>query len=180
MLDVAGTAQAILAATVAYYAAHENDTDRPARPLPARRYVAAGDPRAVAWDCDEGQVTVAFSSSPLQVRQDLAGPITQSPGGRNRSVQLMRSGNFELQIVRPSPAMGYDGQAPGADVLSLHGIALLEDVSHIVAMVNAAQRSGDLLPEGHKPAPAQVPIIEVLGPTGNLAGIAATITVELL
>lgn len=176
MLAVAATAEAILAATVAWYAVEEHG----ARPLPERRYVAAGDPRAVAWDCAEGQVTVAFASSTLQVRQDLAGPITQAPGSRNRSVQLMRSGTFELQVVRPAPAMGYDGEAPKADTLSGHGLDLMHDVEQIIAMVNDAQHRGTMLPEGHKPAPVQVPIIEVLGPTGNLAGIAATISVELL
>lgn len=176
MLAVAATAEAILAATVAWYA----DPDHQAQPLPGRRYVAAGDPRAVAWDCDEGQVTVAFASSALQVRQDLAGPITQSPGGRNRAVQMMRSGSFELQVVRPAPQMGYEGEAPSAEVLSAHGVALLHDVEQIIAMVNDSQHRGTMLPDGHKPAPVQVPLVEVLGPTGNLAGISVTIVIELL
>jgi hypothetical protein len=176
VLAVAGTAEAILAAVVAWYA----DEAHGAEPLPERRYVAAGDPRAVAWDCDAGQVTVAFASSALQVRQDLAGPITQSPGGRNRSVQMMRSGSFELQVVRPTPQMGYEGEAPSAEVLSAHGISLLHDVEQVLAMVNDAQHRGRFLPEGHKPAPVQVPLVEVLGPTGNLAGIAVTVVVELL
>lgn len=175
MFAVVATAEAILAATVAWYA----DDTHAADPLPARQYVAAGDPRVVAWDCEDGQVTVALGSSQLQQRQDLTGTPTMSPG-RNRAVQHMRSAAFELQIVRPAPTSGYGGDPPSQEVLNSHGVACLADVEQVLAMVNESLKGGSWLPEGHGPAPVFVPIIEVLGPTGGLAAIAVTIVIELL
>lgn len=175
-LAVAGTARALLGAVEAWYA----DETHGAAPLPARRYVAAGEPRTVAWDCDEGQVTVALAAVPLNVRPDMTAPLATQAPGRNRSTQLIRTAQYELQIVRPAPTSTLGGQAPARDVLDAAGLALMDDVAQLLACLNSAQTGGALVPAGHAPAPVMVPTVEVLGPEGPLAGLAAGVWVTLL
>lgn len=174
---IAATAERILAAVEAWY----EDESHEAQKLPEHRYVAAGDPRSVAWDNDAGQVTVAFSAAPLQPDPTLPPPVTQGPAtsGR-RGVQLVRVGVYEVQVVRPAPMPGYEGQAPTREALNAHGLSVMRDAEQIVACVNAAQQSGAFIPEGHGPARLQVPVIETLGPSGGLAAISVGIQVVLL
>lgn len=176
-IAIAATAERILAAVEAWYA----DEDHGAQPLPARRYVAAGDPRSVAWDDSAGQVTVAFSAAPLQTDPTQAPAVTQGPArSGQRGVQLIRVGVYEVQIVRPAPMPGYEGQPPSGQTLNDHGLLVMRDAEQIVACVNDAQQSGAFIPEGHGPARLQVPIIETLGPSGGLAAIAVGIQVVLI
>jgi hypothetical protein len=179
-LDVAGTAVRLLTAIEDWYA----DPANAAAELPARRYVAAGEPRLVPWDDSAGQVTVTLSTMPLGPRPDLPGGVTQTPA-RNRPHLLIRTAVYELQIVRPAPIPGYGGEPPTRDVLNAAGLAGMHDIEQVMRCLNRAQTRGRIVgdagaPDPSGPAPVQVPTIETVGPTGGLTGIAVQINVTTL
>ena len=177
----AAVARALLDTIVAYYAAHEADKVDPPAPLPAARFVAAGEPRVVAWDRELGQVTVAYERS-LPGHRPTVPP--QQPGlprsAPNRAASLVRSVALEVQIVRPAPGLAYGRRVPSVDVLDLHGYAVGVDLHHLALACRAAATGGDLLRDGVGPAEIVLGDCLTLGPSGKVAAVAQGLTVPLL
>jgi hypothetical protein len=179
----AAVARALLDRVVAYYAEHE-DPDDPNAPvaLPERRYVAGGEPRAVAWDLDAGQVHVAFERV-ITGHDPVAGipPPSRLPRSSpaNRA-NLARMAAFEVQVVRPAPGLGQLRTFPSTDHLDRHGHAIGLDLYHLGRAVIEAARDGYLVRSNVGEAAILVGDGTTLGPSGKVAAVAQAITVPLL
>lgn len=174
VLPIAETAVRLLQGVVDWYA----DEDNEATELPTRRYVAAGDPRTVAWDGP--QVTVSVSSLPLNVTPSEPNGSTQA-GRRMTAGRLIRSVAYELQVVRCYP--GWDPSqpevVPSAEQLMAAGLDGMTDLQQIVRCLTKLVSGGALVAEGHPPPQVLLGAVETLGPDGGLTAVAATITVAM-
>lgn len=179
----ATVARALLDRVVAYYTEHL-DADDPEAPveLPARRFLAGGEPRGIAWDLDAGQVHVAFER--IVTGHDPVSGIP--PAGRlprtnpaNRA-NLSRMAIYEIQVVRPAPALGQLRTFPSTDQLDRHGQAIGLDLFHLHRAVLDAARDGYLTRENVREAPILIGDGVTLGPAGKVAAVAQAITVPLL
>lgn len=176
--------RALLDRVIAYYADHADpdDPDAPI-PLPARRFVAGGEPRVIAWDLNEGQVHVAFE------RTTRTGPNPDDPPGaprrptpgtaRNRG-GLIRSAVYEVQVVRTAPAVGGIRSLPTAQQLDAHGQALALDHWHLRAAVTEAVNGRHLVREVVEDARVDLGDTESVGPSGRTAAVAIRVVVQLL
>jgi hypothetical protein len=179
----AAVARALLDRVVAYYTDHEDPDDPNAPvPLPTRRYVAGGEPRAVAWDLDAGQVHVAFERV-ITGHDPVAGipPPARLPrtNPANRA-NLARMAAFEVQVVRPAPGLGQLRTFPSTDQLDRHGQAIGLDLTHLYLAVMGAARDGHLTRANVREAPILIGDGTTLGPSGKVAAVAQAITVPLL
>jgi hypothetical protein len=179
----AAVARALLDRVVAYYAAHldPEDPDAPVA-LPARRFVAGGEPRAVAWDLDDGQVHVAYERTfgghdPVAGIPPSARLPRPSPANRANLVRLL---SLEVQIVRPAPGLGQLRTLPTEDQLDRHGHAIGLDFAHLNRAVVDAARAGYLTRTNVREAAVQVGDAVSLGPSGKVCAVAQSITVPLL
>ncbi len=129
MADLLGTAQAVLDAVVAYYAA---DVTLPE--LPARRYVTAWTPD---HDCE--QVTVRFSSL-FAHDGDISGQIT---GVGRAGLPWLLGGEFAIEVVRCAPLDDDGGPAAVADI-EAYAADVSADAHAVYRAVLAASRAGDL------------------------------------
>jgi hypothetical protein len=174
---VAGVAQQLLDWVVAWYGDHA-DTE----PLPARRYVAGGAPREVAWDLQSGQVTVALERVITALHGDSPNRPGQSPRSSPANLgRLNRSAALEVQIVRCAPVPPEDPLAlPPAEDLHAHGLLLDADAGHLLSAVVDAVRQGVLLREHVGQGNVVVGDVFSLGPMGGAAAVALMVTVPLL
>lgn len=152
--------------------------------LPARRYVAGGGPRDLAWDCDEGQVTVALDRLIRGTNPQAAPRVARSPGHAASHAALITGAVFEVQIVRPAPGLSEStGAIPSRDRIGLHGREFLRDAGFLAGLLSSAVPGGALAevttPEGVTPLPVPVQIGDMvsLGPQGYLAATATGVTV---
>jgi hypothetical protein len=168
----AAVAQALLDGVVAWFADNTPE-DYPA--LPERRYVAGGDPRAVAWDDTDGQVTVTLgrillgmdsTRPPAPVRVPRASPAN---AGR-----YQRTASFEVQVVRCAPALA------STDVLHDHGMLVTEDAGYLIRAVLDVAKSGVLTRGPVAEAGVTVDDLVTLGPSGGAAACAVGLHVPLL
>lgn len=165
-----------------WWAEHQDpdDPDAP-QPLPEERYVAGGDPRTVAWDHDEGQVTVACNRLVMGIDPVNLAPPARSPRrDPGNAGRLVRHAVFEVQIVRPAPGMNYSGSIPGGTAIDAHGYQLMGDMGHLAACLADGLRRGVFLRENVGQGNAILGDVESLGPSGALAAVAAGLTVPLL
>lgn len=165
-----GVARALLDGVVAWFGEHAPDP-----PLPARQYVAGGDPRAVAWDDTNGQVTVALgriglgldaTRPPAPVRVPRASPANHGAAQRFAS--------FEVQIVRCVPVLSTPA------VLNDHGLLVTADAGHLITAVLAVAKQGSLTRIPVAEAGVTVDDLVTLGPSGGAAAAAVSVTVPLL
>lgn len=177
----AAVARALLDRVVAYYEAHKDDEVDPPAPLPEARFIAAGEPRVIAWDHDLGQVHVSYERTILGMRPAQPAPTTTtrkaSPGNAAR---LVRSVALEVQIVRPAPALDWRGRIPGLDAIDAHGYACGLDLAHLYRAAAEAAQEGHLQRENVGQAEVVLGDCLSLGPSGQLAAVALGITVPLL
>jgi hypothetical protein len=156
------------------------DTTAP-QPLPQAQYVAGGDPRTVAWDHDDGQVTVALDRVVMGLDPIASQVKARSPRRDPANVGLItRHAVFEVQIVRPAPALAYAGSIPGGSAIDAHGFELMGDLGHIVTCLADGIRGGKFLREHVGQGELILGDGESLGPSGALAGVACGLTVPLL
>lgn len=186
--SIAGTARRLLELVEGFYERHAGDeAEEPipgALPLPEVRGLRGGAPREVAWDHDDGQVTIALE-------RVLWGP---DPGRAPGSAQTGRQGIggavhlrqavLEVQVVRAAPGLDPDSQeAPDPDVLDEHGDALLVDAAMLSAAITEATVTKALELEGSAPAgwPRRIIVGDAvsLGPMGYLSAVAITITITV-
>jgi hypothetical protein len=163
-IDVGAVAQAVLDGVVAHFAASEVT-------LPERRVIAAGDPRGVAWDCDQLVVTcggIGWGAGPG------TGSATARPTGNPISTAGARHTAIAVQIVRAVPVGGEDGPPPAADVTAA-GLALMRDGGLLSqALTELIGRDGALGRAG-----AGLVGVEVLGPGGGMAAVEGILTATL-
>lgn len=166
----AAVAQALLDGVLAWFA-----DNAPTPELPARRYVAGGDPRAVAWDDTNGQVTVALGRILLGLDATRAPqPVRVPRASPANSGRYQRTASLEVQIVRCAPAL-----AP-AEELHAHGLQVIEDGGNLIRAVLDVAKSGALTRVPVAEAGITVDDLVTLGPDGGAAAVAVGITVPLL
>ena len=105
-LDVAGTGQRIKDWVVARF-------EESNQPLPERRYCAPGDPRSIAWDCEQFVVALGGIGWGQALDESSSSARTGSPV----SVMGMRHAVYTLQLVRCTP------QPEGREKLRAAGFA---------------------------------------------------------
>lgn len=178
----AAVARALLDRVAAYYAEHADpdDLDAPV-PLPARRFVAGGEPRVIAWDVDAGQVHVAYERTIRALDPAAPSPPVRVPrtNGVNRG-QKIRSVILEVQVVRPAPGLGQLRTLPSRDDLDRHGYAIGLDLDHLTRAVAEAATGGYLTRENVGEARVDLADAVTLGPSGNVAGVAVGVVVPLM
>jgi len=170
-IDVGATAQTVLDGVVAHFAASEVT-------LPDRRVIAPGDPRGVAWDCEQLVVTCGGINWG-------AGPGTNSATARGTGNPVSTAGArhtaIAVQIVRcvpvGNPPSGFGDPPippPAADVTEA-GLALMRDGGLLSqALTELIGRTGALAKAG-----AGLVGVEVLGPGGGMAAVEGIVTVTL-
>jgi hypothetical protein len=166
----------------AWWAEHEDpgNPDAP-QPLPEDRYIAGGDPRTVAWDHDEGQVTVACDRLVMGIDPISVATTARSPRADPANVgRLARHAVFEVQIVRPAPGLSYAGSIPGGNAIDAHGYELMGDMGHLTACLADGLRRGIFLRENVGQGNAILGDAESLGPSGALSAVACGLTIPLL
>lgn len=159
------------------------DSDNPddPQPLPAARYIAGGDPRTVAWDHDDGQVTVALDRAIMGIDPVSTAVTARSPRKDPGNVgRITRHAVYEVQIVRPAPALAYAGSIPGGTGIDAHGYELMGDLGHLLTCLADGLRAGAFLREHVGQGNAILGDGESLGPSGSLAAVACGLTIPLL
>lgn len=120
-LDVAGVAQDLLDHVILHW---ERAAPGTAVALPERRLIAPGDPRTIAWDCE--QVTISLEGIGFGPAVDIA--ASPSPrAGLPLSVNSLRHAVFTVSVVRCTPPGGEDGSPPAAAELHAAGVTYLRD-----------------------------------------------------
>lgn len=154
-LDV--IAETVLGIVVAHFDAAGVD-------LPERRYVAAGDPSAIAWDCD--QLCVALRGIGWGPAEDSAPSSPQV--GAGLSAMGVRHAVLSIQLVRCTPSSGERGTGiPSAEVVHAAGLQFARDGGLLSqALVTACSRTGGLVGPGGA-ATVQAGALTPLGPEGG-------------
>lgn len=166
---VAELAEKVLAVVEAHFAAA-------GVPLPDRRYLAAGNPSLVAWDCE--QLVVGLSGIGWGAAPDAA-PISVKPSA-HMSVAGVRHAVLSIQLVRCTPTVS-DADAemskpyPDAEEIHAAGIAFMKDAGLIsqamVEMVSRLQQGLD------RSGIAQAGVVNTLGPEGGYHAVEATLAI---
>jgi hypothetical protein len=163
-------AQALLDGVLDWFADNAPDP-----PLPARQYVAGGDPRAVAWDTTDGQVTVTLGRIMLGLDATRAPGVQRVPRATpaNHGAS-QRTASYEVQIVRCAPGLA------GPETLHDHGLQVTADAGHLIAACLSVAKTGQLTRSPVAEAGVTVEDLVTLGPDGGAAACAVTVTVPLL
>lgn len=137
--------------------------------LPTRRYVAPGDPLAIAWDCE--QVVVALQGIGWGQAEDVT---LQSPKVASQfAMTALRHVVFSIQIVRCTPSGGPRGGLPEADAVHNAGLTAMQDSGQLsqalVWLVSHLELGSDGL--------ARAGAISPMGPSGGYHGIEGTLAI---
>lgn len=157
-LNVAVVAEALLAQVVAHWDAAVPGT---LAPLPSRRLIAPGDPRSVAWDCE--QLVVALEGIGFGQAQD-AGPSPSPRAGVPFSAVALRHAVLTISLVRCTPLADNNGHV-AAQAIHASGLTFLRDCGVLSqALVTFAGLLRDQL--GHT-ASVECGAITPFGPSGE-------------
>ena len=153
----------------------------PAVPLPARRFVAAGDPGSQAWDCE--QLVISLAGVGFGPAQDSAPPVTPRAGSP-ASVMSVRHVVFNIALVRciPGPT-GRTATPPAVDALQEAGDRYMTDAGLLSqALVRWASRMRTSVLPNDGAASVQLGVIEPGEATGGFVGMigAAIVTAAAL
>lgn len=131
-LNIADTALELQAYVIAHWNAAGPGT---VTPLPARQLIAPGDPRTIAWDCE--QFTISMEGIGFGPAVDIA--ATSPRAGHGLSVNSLRHVVLTVSVVRCTPGPREDGTPPSADALQEAGLTFLRDAGLLSqAMVSYA------------------------------------------
>jgi hypothetical protein len=166
-LDVHAMAGKILAAVVAHFAASTNPADAD---LPDRRYVGAGDPLAVAWDCEQLTVTMQGVTTGAAVDARPLSPRSGTPSG----VALVRSVTYVVSLVRCHPTQNDAGDPPPVADLEAAGVVFARDMGVLSqALVELASQLRENLPVGQT---VQAGEVAPVGPDGSFVALVAPVS----
>jgi len=165
-LDVHAMGTKILAAVVAHFAASTNPNDVD---LPGRRYVGAGDPLAVAWDCEQLTVTMQGVTTGAAVDARPLSPRSGTPAG----VSLVRSVTYVVSLVRCHPVQDDSGNPPPVAALEAAGVVFARDMGLLSqALVELVSQLRENLPVGQT---VQAGEVAPVGPDGQFVALVAPI-----
>lgn len=173
-LNVALTAQQLLDHIVAHWAAAPTGS---IEPLPTRRAIVPGDPRTVAWDCD--QLTVSMEGIGVGQAED-QGPATSPRLGTPLSANSLRHAVLAVSLVRCSPK-GPPMGLVDIDVLHAAGTSFLRDCGMLSqAVVSfAGQLQGRLQTTTPGTASVRCGAVTPFGPEGGFHGADAAIAITV-
>lgn len=174
-LNVGDTGEELLAHVIAHYEAAAPGT---VTELPARRSLLAGDPREVAWDCE--QLTVCLDGIGFGQALDAAASPSPRTGAPISAVGL-RHAVIAVSLVRCTPAPGADGSPPSTAALMAAGLTFFRDCGMLSqAVVTYAGILRDRL--GGDDRSVQCGAVTPYGPTGgyHACDVAIAITVPEL
>lgn len=143
--------------------------------LPDRRFLAAGNPQLIAWDCE--QLFVALTGLGIGPAPDA--PVQSPRAGGPVGVFNVRHAIFSIQLVRCTPTTGDTNDPfPAAEAIdaagerSINDAGLLSDA--IVQMCSQLQRE---LGRNHS---VQAGLTSSLGPEGGFHANEATVAITAL
>lgn len=165
-LDVAGTGERIKDWVIAKFEASS-------QPLPERRYCAPGDPRTIAWDCEQFVVALGGIGWGQALDESSSSARTGSPV----SVMGMRHAVYTLQLVRCTPQPQGREKLPTVEALDAAGLMYMRDAGLLSqAMLTFA---ADMHQHLGKEALVQCGVIEPVGPDGGFHAAEGTITITV-
>lgn len=153
MIDAAAPAQRLLDAVVAHFTGHGWD-------LPDDRYVAAGQPAALAADGEH--LAVALIAVTRGAAKTSRGN-TDTPAQGASSAPLVRA-EYALRLLRCVAVVDEDGYPPPPAQIHADGLRLLADPGRVLSALYAWGEA-----EPHN-ATVDFGPIEPVGPEGGLAG----------
>lgn len=165
-IAVASIAETLLAVMEEHFAAA-------AVALPERRYVVAGDPLSIAWDCEQlvvGMTGIGWGQA--EDRSSLSGKVAAQT-----SVVAVRHVIFSIQLVRCTPSKGSGRTNALPEVADMHaaGLAYMRDAGLISqALVTACARLRAGLDLDGMALPGAV---NPLGPDGGFHAVDASIAI---
>lgn len=164
-LTIRGMAESILGSITDHYTAAGVT-------LPARRYVAPGDPTQIAWDCE--QLVVAIQGIGWGQAPDAGPPSPRI--GTPVSALAMRHAIYVVQLVRCTPSEG-DPQTGLPDEADIHaaGLAFMTDMglmSQALMVACATIRTGL-----DRTGLVQPGAVNPDGPSGAFHGMSAQIAI---
>jgi hypothetical protein len=169
-LAVPGLARTVLDGVVAHFEAAGGDPSDAVK-LPGRRVIAPGNPRLIAWDCE--QLVVTMSGIGVGAAPGEGG----RPVGKGNPISAtgLRHAVFAVQLVRCVPESRDGTSPPPDDVLTKAGLALLRDAGLLSqALVEVCTKVAAGLPVGSRVVPG---VVEVLGPEGAYAAVEGSLAV---
>jgi hypothetical protein len=143
-------------------------------PLPERRYVAAGEPRSQAWDCE--QLTVSLDGIGFGPAVDVS--ETSPRAGSPASVMSVRHAVFSIALVRCIPGSDSRGRPPGAAELNAAGAQFMLDAGLLSqALVEYGTRTRKRVTDADPAALVQTGIIEPAGPSGKYVAVEGSVII---
>jgi hypothetical protein len=140
--------------------------------LPETRYVAAGQPEQVAWDCEQVTVALAQVGAGLPLAPGQGAVPTPAHSGR----QSLPTAELEVAIVRCAPTIDDQAETPDTGDADAAGSTALQDAWLLLRTIQAGIRQGQLTTDD--PVASPVPSMAAVGPAlprGPDGGYAATV-----
>jgi hypothetical protein len=139
--------------------------------LPERRAVMPGEPRGIAWDCEQLSITLVGVGWGQAL--DASSPSPQT-GGQS-AVMAVRHAVYAVTLVRCTPPPFEDGSPPDLAELAASGAKYLREAGLLSqALVEFASRLRQGLPRG---ASVQPGAVEPVGPSGGFHALEATMAI---
>jgi hypothetical protein len=166
-LAVGDIACTILNAVVSHYSAASGIA------LPDRRIIAPGEPRSIAWDCEQCVITLSGLGLGAAPTQGATAQRTSNPV----SATGLRHAVFATQIVRCVPESQDGTVPPDVDEVNTAGLLLMRDAGLLSqALVEACSTLAAGL---GRHGSAQPGAVEMLGPEGGMAAVEGSIAVTV-
>lgn len=142
--------------------------------LPARRYVAPGDPAEIAWDCE--QLVVAIQGIGWGQAPAAGAQLTRV--GSPVSAMALRHAVFVVMLVRCTPAEGDpDTGIPDMDVIHAAGLEFMTDMGLLSqALLEACARVRTGL---DRTAVVEPGAVDPAGPAGAFHGMTAPMAITV-
>lgn len=169
-LDVQKVAVDLLQTIITHWAAA---TSLDVVPLPTRRAVVPGDPRTIAWDCE--QLTVSMVGIGYGQALDEASPSRRA--GSPTSVSGLRHAILAVTLVRCTPVGKEDGTPPTVAELDAAGRVFFRDCG----MISQALMTycSDVRKHLSSAESVQAGAVDPVGPSGGYHGIETTLAITL-
>lgn len=145
-------------------------------PLPERQVIVPGDPRTIAWDCEQLTISLVGIGFGQAVAADSTGgssPRTGTPA----SVGSVRHAVLAVALIRCTPKGSNTGAPPSAADLEAAGLEFLRDaglLSQAMVVFAAKVRRGL-----GKVASVECGVVDPYGPSGGFHGAETTLTITV-
>lgn len=145
-------------------------------PLPQRQVIVPGDPRTIAWDCEQLTISMVGIGFGQAVAADST-PGTAPRTGTPASVASVRHVVLAIALIRCTPGMSGNGTPPSPAELEAAGLEFLRDAGLLsqAMVVFAAQVRRGL----GRVASVECGVVDPYGPSGGFHGAETTLTITV-